>query len=286
MSAGVWQPVGAGPATELVEARLQLHHAAQVVAAVGCTYLEPRPDDSHPNLGWVDALGALVGHPTPGPRSFQAGLRLGELALILLDATGGIADELPLDGATVDDAYAWLEGGIGRCGVPVPGTGLTRPTYEIPDHALAHGAAFSRANGASLKEVARWFANGHHSMVDLAARVEGASDVRCWPHHFDVGALAALATHADGSLAKSIGMGFSPGDGSYPEPYWYVSPWPYPKASDLAGLSAGGQWHTAGFTSAVLTRTQLLSGGPEAEQPTRLHAFLDGAVAASRRALQ
>ncbi len=286
MSIERWHALGAIEATGLVEARLQLHHAVQIVASVGGTCLPPQADDSHPNLGWVDAFGAFVGRPVSGTRAFQAGIRVGEFALILVGATGDVVDELALTGMTLDDAYHWLEGAIARYGASVPDAGLTRVRYEIPDHPVRQGAAFSRSGATDFNELARWFANGHHSMADLAARTAGASEVRCWPHHFDVGALTTLEVHADGSLAKSVGMGFSPGDGSYAEPYWYVSPWPYPNSSDLAALSAGGHWHTTGFTSAVLTGTQLLSGGPEAEQADRLQAFLNGAVAASRRALQ
>ena len=48
-----WRPVGTISPDALVDARLQLHHAAQLVAAVGATLLPPRPDDGHPNLGWI-----------------------------------------------------------------------------------------------------------------------------------------------------------------------------------------------------------------------------------------
>ena len=61
-----WQTLGAVAPDGLVDARLQLHHAAQGVASAGVTFLEPEPDDSHPNLGWVDSCSALVGRSLPG----------------------------------------------------------------------------------------------------------------------------------------------------------------------------------------------------------------------------
>jgi hypothetical protein len=121
-------------------------------------------------------------------------------------------------------------------------------------------------------------------LTALAAQMPGASEVRCWPHHFDVGALVSLETQPDGSLAKSIGLGLSPGDESYPEPYWYVSPWPYPAPSKLPALESGGRWHTEGFAAAILTGSELLSG-PHDSQSERVQSFLDSAVAAGRNAL-
>ena len=49
----------------------------------------------------------------------------------------------------------------------------------------------------------------------------------------------------------------SPGDGSYPEPYWYVSPWPASEQGDLPELKGGGFWHTTGFTAAVLPASRM-----------------------------
>ncbi|MBW1845378.1 MAG: hypothetical protein JRJ05_13630, partial [Deltaproteobacteria bacterium] len=79
-----WKTLGAVAPTELVDARLQLHHAAQVVASAGVTFLAPELDDSHPNLGWVESLGALMGHTLPGADA-QVGLRVADLTLLLVN---------------------------------------------------------------------------------------------------------------------------------------------------------------------------------------------------------
>lgn len=277
-----WKTLGAVSPAELVDTRLQLHHAAQVVASAGTTFLEPRPDDSHPNLGWEEGLGALVGHSLPGTNA-QVGLRVADLSILLVDARGRVSDELALEGNTLEDAYAWLAAATTRAGAKLPASGIRRAAYEIPTHPIGSGAPFSKSSDA-LAELACWFANGQYALVDLAERTPGASEVRCWPHHFDLGALVVVATQPDGSLAKSIGIGLSPGDGGYAEPYWYVSPWPYPKPDALPALASGGRWHTQGHTSAILTGSDLLAGPPEG-QPDRLHAFLDGGVGASQRVL-
>ncbi len=67
----------------------------------------------------------------------------------------------------------------------------------------------------------------------------------------------------------------SPGDESYGEPYFYVSPWPYPQQGVLPGLKGNGFWHTAGFTAAVLTATAILE---QADQQAAIHTFALGTL--------
>ena len=54
-----WQTLGTVPIADLVEGKVQLHWAAQIVSAFGNALLDPQPDDSQSNLGWVDSLGAF-----------------------------------------------------------------------------------------------------------------------------------------------------------------------------------------------------------------------------------
>jgi hypothetical protein len=278
-----WKTLGVVSPQELVDARLQLHHAAQVVASAGITFLPAEPDDSHPNLGWVESLDALVGHPLPGSGA-QVGLRVEDLSLLLVSARGEVEDEFALDARRLDHAYAWLAEATTLAGSEPSSKGITRATYEIPHHPVEKGEAFSSKSNEAFAELARWFANGHETLKELAARAPGGTEVRCWPHHFDLGSLVTVATDPSGGLAKSIGLGLSPGDADYAEPYWYVSPWPYPEPDSLPSLESGGRWHTKGYTSAILTGSGLVGSSP-GNQRDGLHAFLDGAVEVCQRIL-
>jgi len=285
LSARAFEPLGAVAPDRLVDARLQLHHAAQVVASVGKTLLEPRPDDSHPNLGWNASLRALAGHRIAGDGGFRAALEPAGARLLLLDAGGDVAAELALEGERLGGASRWLARAIEEHFDRALPAGLDSPGYELPEHAVGTGAPFT-ADPDSRAELARWLDAADAVLGDFAARTEGASEPRCWPHHFDLATLVTLATRPDGSATKTVGLGLSPGDASYAEPYWYVSPWPYPEASlPLPPLDGGGHWHREGFTAAILTGSELVSGAPGVAQPERLGAFLEGAFAASRALL-
>ena len=279
------QTLGGCAPVDLVDTRLQLHHAAQLVAAVGGSLLEPRPDDSHPNLGWCADLGALAGHRIPGKRPFQSALQIAEARLLLLDAEGSVETSFALAGETMSAGAAWLAREIeGRFEIPLT-DGLRLPGYELPTHAVQRGEPFS-AVPTACAELGRYYAVADAELSAIASRTDGASDTRCWPHHFDLATLISVERDVGGGASKTIGIGLSPGDGSYAQPYWYVSPWPYPAAATaLEKLVDGAHWHREGFTAAILTGTALLGGGPDAEQLTRLRRFLDAAIAASHNVL-
>jgi hypothetical protein len=272
-----WQPLGKIPPSAISDARLSLHHAAQIVSAVGITHLPPAADDSHTNLGWTG--GALAGHPIPGERAFHAAIRPSELTLQLLDGNARRVAEQSLFGRTLDDGYAWMAEAIARYTGQAP-TPLTRPPYQLPEHPAFGGERFGSDSEPGLLEMTRWYADAAALLAETMPKFAGASPVRCWPHHFDIAMLLPA-----GGPEKSVGVGLSPGDGTYPQPYWYVSPYPYPEEPALSPLPSGGDWHRGDFFAAVLTGCDLVAGGAEEEQEMRSRAFLDAAVEACLRML-
>jgi hypothetical protein len=77
-------------------------------------------------------------------------------------------------------------------------------------------------------------------------------------------------------------VGLSPGDAERSAPYFYVTPWPYPREAELPALDGGGAWNRDGWVGAVLEAAALLDGG---DARARAGCFLDSAVAACRRLL-
>jgi hypothetical protein len=272
-----WEHLGRVAAGELSGARRSLHHAAQIVAATGITHAPAAADDSHTNMEWMPTLRALAGRSIGGERPFRLAVRPEGLELLLLDVEGREEDARGLVGSTVDEGYAWAAGAIARrTGAPV--RPLTRPSWAIPPLGRE---TFSGADDEALAELARWYGNAAHALRALADDFDGASEVRCWPHHFDIATLLP-----GGTAEQKVGVGLSPGDEVYPEPYWYVSPYPHPRDPVLPTLPEGGRWHRDGFFAAVLTGGELLSGGGEGTQERRARWFLEAAVADSLRMLR
>ncbi len=279
-----WRKLGEPAPESLTDARLQLHHAAQIVASVGLTYVEPAKDDSHTNLEWVEELGALVTKPTAGDPPFQAALQVGGLRLLLLDAKDGktIYSEYDLHGQAIEDAYGWLELIVERfTGTPLS-TDFVRSPNPISDHPVAQGQPFSFAPKEAFHEIARWYGNTDRVLRRIEAKTPKASPVRCWPHHFDIATLIEFAPAKGHDSGRSIGLGMTPGDSNYAEPYLYVTPWPYPNDPPLPDLDAEGQWHTEGWLGAVLTGPKLVAAGEAGDQAARTDSFLASALKACR----
>ena len=158
----------------------------------------------------------------------------------------------------------------------------TRKHYEIPTHAVAGGAAFG-ASPAALATLAAAYHDAWLLTSGVAARDLAASPPRCWPHHFDLATLVTLpATRHD--APPTIGVGLSPGDEWYAEPYLYVGPYPHPPVASLPRL-ARGHWHTVGWVGAVHTLAELIAASDGAAQAQAAHLFVTEAMEACRALL-
>jgi len=270
-----WRPLGGADFAQLSQARVQAHYAAQWLARAARAVIPARPDDSHTNLGWDEALGGFVTHKLQGAR---LGLKLPVLALALLEGDGGTPSRLfPLDGRDDADARAWLGQEMRALGLDAKKLDAPSP-YEMPAHAIAKGAAYAATRLAdALDELAAWFANAEISLgrieQEYAANKLQVSPLRCWPHHFDLAILITL--DASGEHARSVNVGLSPGDGSYDEPYFYVSPYPYPEAAKLPKLSKLGHWHSEGFTAAIAPASRIVQ---VKDRQSATEAFLAEAI--------
>jgi hypothetical protein len=281
----VWTKLGAVDPRALLEARTQAHHAVQWVTRAARANLPPAPDDSHSNLGWDYPRRALVSHDLVAAdgTACRAGLALDSMTLVITRGTGVLGD-FALDGRRDADAGTWIDDLASRAGLMAPSK-VTLP-YALPAHPVGSGGRYSCASGHSdFAELARWFEAGNELLQEtrspLAAIKPGFSAVRCWPHHFDVANRLTLAA-GNPETAPAIGIGLSPGDDHYAQPYFYVSPWPAPPMPALPGLPAPGHWHTVGFVGAIATAEAVLA---LAERHAAARRFIVAAIDISRRLL-
>ncbi|MEM9459305.1 MAG: hypothetical protein AAGF11_34315 [Myxococcota bacterium] len=271
--------LGQVPPTELTEARLAIHWAAQTVAAFGFSLVPARDDFSHTTLRWSDEAQGMLSQSLPDD-GLHAALHPVDFA-ISLRRGGETLGKLALDGRTLDEIFAWLAEALTTAGRPLTkgakgaegaegaqgAQGVTRPGHlgEMPAHPVANAEPFAIPPQAHREALTRWLAAADALIHAVVAEIPGMGPVHCWPHHFDTASLHVL--EGEGESMRSVGVGLSPGDGGYPEPYVYVTPWPYP-AGELPVLP-WGHWHTEGWTGAVLRGSDLLRE-PESTRSTRL----------------
>lgn len=267
-----WRPLRALDRTRFGAARLQTHHATQWLARGARAYVEPQPDDTHTNLGWDDAFGGLVTHPSP--QGGRLGLRLADLTLAPIGPDGTPADTFALDGRRDADARDWLGRRASAHGLD-PGKLDAPLPYDLPPRP---GDAYT-VDAEELGQLATWFSNANASLSAvrdaIAARKLMAPPVRCWPHHFDLDTLVTVAP------GRTSGGGFEPGDDYYDEPYFYVSLYPAPDAATLPALPAIGHWHAKNFTAAVALAHRIVAAkNQRAEVAAFLRAATDATIAA------
>jgi hypothetical protein len=264
----------AGPT--LSDARLQFHHAAQFATAAGISYLPKRADDSHTNLEWLAEDGMLASNSIPAPTPFRIVVRARDLLLRFLDPRGDSLAELPLDGRTIAEVERWIRARLPELGADAGRFTLARH-YEIPRHAVDGGAAFDTSDVDAFEQLAAWFDTAAVSLehVRQSVRDAEASDVRCWPHHFDIATLITV------SAGQTVGVGLEPGDVYYDEPYFYVNMSPSPATAPKRALAAHGSWHTHEWIGAVLPVSRLTTSNTRDE----IGAFLRSAVTACRAEL-
>ena len=276
-----WREVGAIAPDALAPARLQLHWAAQTVSAVAASLIAPLTDDSHRSLEWHRRLGSLVTQTLPA--GHRAGLRLDDL-IVFAEKDGEIEASFPFDGRTLDDGFAWWQKLLEGMGATLLRP-LARADWDMPDHGTGRGDAFDVSEAAGMAEISRHYGNADLVLQQVADREVRASPVRCWPHHFDIATVISFDSDAPADAAHSIGVGMSPGDDSYAEPYFYANPWPRPTEVVKAPLPAAGRWHRDGWFGAVLTASRLVASGEAAGQQERVEAFLAAAIAANKELL-
>lgn len=269
-----WRVVEPARETQLTDARLQLHHAAQLVASFGIAFVEHRADDSHTSMEWLPALDALASNPAGADRARLA-VRPRDLTLLLL-ADGSAPRTFALHAKSVADAAEWVRRNVAADGLPADAYTLEK-NYTIPPHHVGSGRMFDARAVADLAQLDHWFSNAAMLLEELVATTPNASPARCWPHHFDIATLLEIAP------GKTVGAGLEPGDQYYGEPYWYCNLYPAPKAGvDLPPLDGGGIWHTREWTGAVLPASRMLAA-TQAEQCAR---FVQSAMDACRVLLQ
>jgi hypothetical protein len=247
-----WSILRSQEPTTLAAARSLAHRALQWPARAARANLKPAADDSHTSLTWHPDQAALLTQLLPG--GVKVGLRIGVHELVFIKGSG--SESLPLGAAPDADVGQWLDARLAAAGL-APASGVALP-YELP-HAL-----FARPSEEMPRfaAVAGWIAAGAEVLDEVRKKCRrfkpGPGPVRCWPHHFDIAVLVRLEQD-DPERARAIGVGVSPGDDYYAQPYLYVSPYPRPGTDDLPALPAGGRWHTKDFFGAIATGTDLLA---------------------------
>ena len=268
-----WNDIPSFDEKQLKNARLQLHHAAQIPAIIARSFLGEHHEDAHANLGWAQEINALVSRPIPGPsgNAFIA-LQFQHAGILILEES--FSTHIPLEGNNWNSLFNEVVDTLAERGFDKAKVSLEQPYKNDLPEFDTYENDFNLDKLEAFETLGAYFANTNALLAEILADSTEASEIRCWPHHFDIASLLDLG---DG---KSIGMGMSPGDASSPLPYYYVNMWPYPDTEkvSLPALSAG-KWNTEGWVGTLLN-AEAFAG--KSDQKDIIRTFIQESVSAAR----
>jgi hypothetical protein len=257
----------------LTDARTVAHAAAQLLYRAAVANVAPMPAHEHTSLGWDADASVFQTHPLGGS-GVMAELRLNPLVIRL-----GIHEQA-LQGQKMTGALAWLDEQLSEHGLE-PASAVN-VTYDLPDE-VRKLDELEEVDGLGV--LAAWFdlaAVSLEAFAQVNADIDpGPGPVRCWPHHFDIATYVSLEA-GDTEEARGIGVGMSPGDSSYDQPYFYVNPWPHLALNALPEAVTPGRWHTDGYVGMIATGTAILSLN---DVPLGTRTFLQASFETGRSAL-
>lgn len=255
-----------------------VHRAVQLLTKAAKSWLAPKDDDSHTNIGWNDKGSSFMGHILPG--NIQLELSLADFTLNIhqsdtivssfelsekkhADIELAMVQELTKLGL---DARAWNS----KLHYELPYSNLEEYVYPaLNTHAMGQFISL-RSFGQKVFEA---YEKEHN--INLG--------IRTWPHHFDLGGLSITDKDKEGNATATIGMGLAMHDSGTDEHYFYINHWKkggidhYPEPIHLLN---GGKW--IGETPmAVLKVSDVLIGDNFLLQSTI--DFVDQAVKESAR---
>ena len=235
---------------ELTDTREALHSYARVLGEWLTTCRSPRKHwwqgSLRPSLR---GLTTGVVHVGPG---FELELDLRDSQIRARTAGGDEVVEA-LHGQAADEIAQHIRTFLMSNGVD------RRLAPEDPSHHTGT-TPFAAYSATSADVLARTWSSVAATMEEFRAGIrEETSPIQLWPHHFDLAMTwlpgekvpdqdPANAEYAD----TQMGFGFTLGDETIPEPYFYVTAYPLPEVFPTLPLPDGTAWNTTGFSGAVL----------------------------------
>lgn len=120
-----------------------------------------------------------------------------------------------------------------------------------------------------------WQAISQIDMVlkEFSGQLRGRKGPVClWPHHFDLAVLWFSGRLVPGtdpddeeSADEQMNFGFSTGDSSIPDAYFYITAYPWPDGLEDTPLPPAARWQTEGWKGAVMMYSDLIT----AENPRK-----------------
>ena len=277
----IQDPINLSPAID------QIHRGVQYIAMAGKHFVKNLADDSHTNLKWLAVEEVLAGNWIRDKKgNFRFAMRPKDLTMIAFNSQMEMTSKFGLDGKTNNEALEWMKSQLKLAGKD-PSKMIMDIHYDIPSHETDKGAPYKLEKPVLFKEIAKYRSNSDLILRHFTAQYKSASDVRTWPHHFDIGSYIPMEFDKNGNATKSFSIGLGIPDSASNEPYFYVTTWSVNADNTYANLPAlpSGEWLTTPFNGAVLRASEIVKQNNAEAQAALVYNFLDKSIAYSKALL-
>lgn len=214
---------------------IPLHIAAQYLAAAAISFVEKEEDDSHTNLAWSIENSSLVTRPLSNAGDVLR-LNFSTFSLEWYNYDQ-LERSLPLGGIEHQKVLQWLQDQLEFAG----GTAEFNYSfhYDLGYQLDMSDYTFPMPLKEEISKIAQYYSTAQRALQEVLKERNLQSEIRVWPHHFDMGAFVNLHDRL------SIGFGLAIPDKKINDFYFYISAYNGHDAletSQLNGLSLG-TWH-------------------------------------------
>lgn len=243
-----------------------MHLAAQYLAAAGISFLDPRPDDSHTNLGFSTTEASAFTHDLTSSGDTLS-LNFRDFSLVWDNYDRTIA--LPLDGTSHQQVLEWIQQQARLSNIEKPYKYEFH--YELP-YTLDRTKPFELTDAQRLLDLYELRSVAQQALEQFLEEQRLRSDVRIWPHHFDTGAFAKLP----GLSGTSVGMGMAVPDSVSDEHYYYLAVYRGHDPINTGHFQPlkQGKWVQEGFTGAIMPATGMLENEVQDFLLAAMHSYL------------
>ena len=222
-----------------------IHLAAQFLATAGISFVRKEDDDSHTNMGWSIEKQELYSRLL-SEKEGQLSLNLKTFSLVW--TRGDKKSEFALNGKTHLEARTWVKT---ETKASIFMIYIYHLHYELPYPAISDDYVYKLSSKPEMKKVANLFDVSQVAFEKVLKKQELESELRVWPHHFDMGAYATIRD----SLA--LGFGLAIPDDKVDDFYYYVSGYEGKDSIETEGFKtlSIGEWQSGEWNAATLKAT-------------------------------
>ncbi len=252
-----------------IQADQQLHRLCQIIAKANRTYVHPKKDDSHTNLGFNPDRGHISGRWIETEQNkIRLILRLMDVCFVWLDEAGNNLQTVSTAKKHIDEIENQLRKTLKKEGLD--SSKFQEPMhYEIPDYPFM-GQSVALLSRLALNDWVYWRTIANEACDYLLKSFNQNEEIRIWPHHFDTG------IYMDLNEKLGIGFGFAMKDDHVGAPYFYATCYPKEGEADYSEINelSYGRWVVDDWHGAVLSLKELQMTSKK-EANDIIHTFID-----------